>query len=74
VELAEKAVRRIGLKPEFVTTGGGSDVNELNRKGLPCVNLAIGMEKLHTADEYIAIESMLQAHELVLAIVQEALD
>ena len=72
VELAARAVRRMGLEPSYISTGGGSDVNVLNLKGLPCVNLAIGMEKLHTPEEFIAIESLTQAHRLLMGIIHEA--
>jgi tripeptide aminopeptidase len=72
VELAARAMKQMGLMPSYISTGGGSDVNVLNLKGLPCVNLAIGMEKLHTADEYIAVESLKQAHNLALEIIHES--
>ena len=52
IELAERAFARMGLKSERTSTGGGSDVNVFNLKGLPCVNLATGMEHVHTPEEY----------------------
>lgn len=72
VELAEKAIRRIGLTPGYTSTGGGSDVNVFNLMGLPCVNLATGMEKVHTPDESITVESLHHMYELILALVEEA--
>lgn len=72
VELAEQALANIGIKPVLASTGGGSDVNEFNRKGLEAVNLSVGMEKVHTPDEFITIESLRQARDLVLAIVNLA--
>jgi tripeptide aminopeptidase len=72
VELATDALRRIGVRPELASTGGGSDVNEFNLKGLPSVNLSVGMEKVHTPDEYITVQSLEQAGELVLALVEVA--
>ncbi|RJQ45514.1 MAG: M20/M25/M40 family metallo-hydrolase [Gaiellales bacterium] len=72
LELAARAVKRLGLEPSYISTGGGSDVNVLNLKGLKCVNLAIGMEKLHSPDEFIAVESLVQAHRLLMEIITEA--
>ena len=72
VELAERAIRRIGLTPGYASTGGGSDVNVFNLMGLPCVNLATGMEKVHTPDESITVESLYHMHEMILALVEEA--
>ncbi len=71
--LAERALRKIGREPVPVTTGGGSDVNILILKGLPCVNLALGMEAVHTPDEHITIESLRAARQLLLAILDQAL-
>ncbi|MBI5870646.1 MAG: M20/M25/M40 family metallo-hydrolase [Actinobacteria bacterium] len=72
IELAERAFSRMGLATKRASTGGGSDVNVFNLKGLPCVNLATGMEKVHTPDEYISVESLHQMHEFLLALVDEA--
>jgi tripeptide aminopeptidase len=71
-DLAYAALKKIGIDPKPVSTGGGSDVNVLNLKGLSCVNLAVGMEKVHTSDEYITTESLRQAQALVLALIAEA--
>ena len=72
VELAAEALRSIGIEPVLASTGGGSDVNEFNRKGLESVNLSVGMEQVHTPDEFITVESLVQARDLVLAIVDSA--
>ncbi len=72
VKLASRALRSIGIEPVLASTGGGSDVNEFNRKGLESVNLSVGMEKVYTPDEYITVESLGQARDLVLAIVDIA--
>lgn len=72
IDLAERAFTRMGLETKRASTGGGSDVNVFNLKGLPCVNLATGMEKVHTPEEYIAVESLHQMHEFLMALVEEA--
>jgi len=43
----------MGLQPELCPSGGGSDANIFNKKGLPSAVLSVGMEKVHTVDEYI---------------------
>lgn len=72
IELAERAFARMGLETKRASTGGGSDVNVFNLKGLPSVNLATGMERVHTPDEYISVESLHQMHDFLLALVDEA--
>jgi tripeptide aminopeptidase len=52
------AVARAGLEPNPTTTGGGSDANTLNARGLPSVNLGIGASKPHSTEEFILIEDL----------------
>lgn len=71
VAAAMKAISGCGLKPELVSAGGGSDANILNGKGIPAVNLALGMEKVHTPEEYIAAADLAKAAEIVFRLMTE---
>ncbi|WP_088186787.1 M20/M25/M40 family metallo-hydrolase [Desulfosporosinus sp. FKA] len=68
--LAAKAAEAAGLTPEFIATGGGSDANNYNKYGVPCLVLSTGMEKLHTTDEYIREEDLVRTTCLVLEIIK----
>lgn len=72
VRLAEAAARSIGISPAFVKTGGGSDTNIYNSKGLPTLTLGIAERKPHTLEESMAISNLVRTSELVLAIIGEA--
>ncbi|MEW6548813.1 MAG: M20/M25/M40 family metallo-hydrolase [Spirochaetota bacterium] len=72
VRCAKAAAFRLGFRGISVSTGGGSDTNIYNEKGLPTVTLGIGMHKAHTMEEYIAVEDLAKARDLVLALVEEA--
>jgi len=72
VELAVAAAHNIGLVPQLVSTGGGSDASMVNGAGIRCANLATGMCAVHTTDEYILIKDLVDDARLVLAIIQEA--
>ena len=50
-------------------SGGGSDTNIYNSKGIPSVNLGIGMSKVHTKEEFIKIEDMVGCTKLLLSII-----
>jgi tripeptide aminopeptidase len=65
VASAMEAIRRSGLEPKLISAGGGSDANILNGKGLPAVNIALGMEKVHTSSERIAVGHLAKASEIV---------
>jgi len=69
VKIAIKAVKDIRLEPTLCPTGGGSDANVFNKKGLPSVVLAVGMEKAHTLEEFILIEDLKNTSECILSII-----
>ena len=47
---------------------GGSDANVFNGNGIKAVNLATGMAKVHTTEEYITIENLNNTAKLVYQI------
>ncbi len=49
-------------------SGGGSDANIFNGHGLKTAILGIGMAKVHTTDESIAINDMIRTTELIISI------
>lgn len=72
VRIAQEAARRCGLQPVLTQSGGGSDANILNARGIPTVNLATGMEKVHTTEEQIAVADLVDLARLVTAIISLA--
>lgn len=70
VQLAEKAISKIGLKPEKAAIGGGSDANIFNGNGIKTAVLGTGMQKYHTTDEYILIDDLVKGAEMVLEIIR----
>jgi tripeptide aminopeptidase len=71
IRILDSAMKRLGLEACLESTGGGSDTNIMNGKGLQAVTLAIGMTNVHTTSESIAIKDIEKAAELVAAIIQE---
>lgn len=61
-----------GLKPLFMSSGGGSDTNVLNAKGIRALNLAIGMSNVHSTREFILKKDIINGCRLILAIAQNA--
>ena len=68
VQEAVRAVRAVGLTPALGESGGGSDANTFNEKGIRCVNLGIGMADMHTVNESIRIVDLAKTCELALAL------
>ncbi len=73
VSLAVQAAESIGLDVELVSTGGGSDASIVNGNNIPCANLGIGMTSVHTTEEFIRAEDLVNDAKLVLAIIQQSI-
>lgn len=65
VKTLMKAAKGIGLEPKTVSTGGGSDTNNFNAKGIKAVNIGIGMEKPHTLDESLVVDDFVRSTEFI---------
>ena len=55
---AEEALRACGHTPTRRTTGGGSDANAFEARGLHCTNLANGTERNHEPDERVSVAAL----------------
>lgn len=60
-----KACYQIGVEPVFEKTGGGSDTNFYNSKGLVAVDISVGMDKVHTTAEQLKISDLMKSAALV---------
>lgn len=64
------AMKSLGLNPELVSTGGGSDCNIFNACGMTAVDLAIGMTDVHTREESIRISDLEMSARLIEALIE----
>lgn len=74
VRLSKAAVAAAGLTPALVTSGGGSDANVFNVRGIPTVNLDCGMTSVHTADESLALVDLVHLSRVALSMIALAPD
>lgn len=61
IKRAVSAAKKTGIKPELTITGGGSDTNIFNAKGLQSVAISVGYENPHSASEIVYIAEMEKA-------------
>lgn len=66
----EKACKNIDVEYITKSTGGGSDANIYNEKGYKSLTIAIGMTRVHTKEEYIEIEDMIDTSKLVVELLK----
>jgi tripeptide aminopeptidase len=70
VDIAEEAMKQAGIKPLIKAIRGGTDGSQLSYKGLPCPNIFAGGHNFHGRYEYVAVESMQLATDVIINIVQ----
>ncbi|MDE6010501.1 MAG: peptidase T [Muribaculaceae bacterium] len=68
ISLAEEAMREAGVEPKVQPIRGGTDGAQLSFKGLPCPNIFAGGENFHGRYEFVAIQSMEKARDVVVNI------
>ncbi len=72
VDLASDAARTLGITPVSVPIRGGTDGSRLTEMGVPCPNLFTGMQNIHGPLEWVSVQDMGQATDLLLTLSQMA--
>lgn len=70
VTIAKEAMEQAGIKPLIKAIRGGTDGSQLSYKGLPCPNIFAGGHNFHGKYEYVPVESMVKATEVIVNIAQ----
>ena len=68
VERAVKAMKEADVEPVIVPIRGGTDVANLSFRNLPCPNIFAGGHNFHGKYEYVPLESMVKATEVLVNI------
>lgn len=58
VQVAKKALRSIGIKPQVIVMTSGLESTIYNEKGIETIPIGNGVKKCHSIDENISIEDM----------------
>lgn len=70
VDMAEEAMKQLGIKPLIKPIRGGTDGSQLSYMGLPCPNIFAGGHNFHGRYEYVPVESMIKATEVICKIAE----
>jgi tripeptide aminopeptidase len=68
VDIAEEVMKEIGITPLIKPIRGGTDGSQLSFMGLPCPNIFAGGHNFHGRYEYVPVESMIKATEVIVGI------
>ena len=70
VDIAAEAMKELDIKPLIKPIRGGTDGCQLSYKGLPCPNIFAGGHNFHGKYEYVPVESMQKAVEVIVRIAE----
>ncbi|MGN1262496.1 MAG: peptidase T [Prevotella sp.] len=68
IDLVLKAMQECGVPPKVEPIRGGTDGAQLSFKGLPCPNIFAGGVNFHGPYEFVSIQSMQKAMEVIIKI------
>lgn len=74
IEIAKRAMEDAGVEPKVQPIRGGTDGANLSFMGLPCPNIFTGGHNFHGRFEFIPLESMEKAVEVILNIIAKFAD
>ena len=71
VDMVEEVMKDLGITPLIKAIRGGTDGSQLSYKGLPCPNIFAGGHNFHGRFEYVPVESMIKATEVIIGIAKK---
>ena len=74
VDIAEKAMKALNIKPLIKPIRGGTDGSQLSYMGLPCPNIFAGGHKFHGKYEYLPVNSMMSAIKVICKVCEITTD
>ena len=74
VDIAEQAMKELDIKPIIKPIRGGTDGSQLSYMGLPCPNIFAGGHNFHGKYEYVPVESILKATQVIVKIAKITAD
>ena len=70
VDIAEQAMKELNIEPLIKPIRGGTDGSQLSYMGLPCPNIFAGGHNFHGRYEYVPVESMIKATQVIIKIAE----
>ncbi|WP_025027116.1 peptidase T [Caldalkalibacillus mannanilyticus] len=70
VDIAFQAMKNLDITPEVYPIRGGTDGSQLSYMGLPTPNIFTGGENYHGRYEYVSVDNMLKATQVIIEICQ----
>ncbi|MGT2844991.1 peptidase T [Streptococcus hongkongensis] len=72
ITLAQTVMEKLSITPIIEPIRGGTDGSKISFMGIPTPNLFAGGENMHGRFEFVSLQTMEQAVDVIIGIVQEA--
>ncbi|NUK30385.1 peptidase T [Parageobacillus sp. VR-IP] len=70
VDIAYEAMKNLNIEPKISPIRGGTDGSQLSYMGLPTPNIFAGGENFHGRYEYISVDNMIKATNVIIEIIK----
>ena len=70
VDIASQAMKNLDIEPKISPIRGGTDGSQLSYMGLPTPNIFTGGENFHGKYEFISVDNMVKATNVIIEIVK----
>ena len=70
VDIAYEAMKKLDIEPKISPIRGGTDGSQLSYMGLPTPNIFTGGENFHGRYEYVSVDNMIKATNVIIEIAQ----
>ena len=74
IDIVLKAMQEVGVAPKVKPIRGGTDGAQLSFKGLPCPNIFAGAINFHGPYEFVPVQSMEKAQQVIIKICELTAD
>ncbi len=71
IELAKSAMEDLGIEPVIEPVRGGTDGSKISYLGIPTPNIFAGGENMHGRYEFVSLESMKKATDVIVKIAEK---
>ena len=74
IQRIDRAARAIGMELTYEKAGGGSDANIFNGHGMATAIIATGMTHVHSTEEQVELQDMVDLTRLIAALLTEGVE
>ncbi len=72
IKFVAEGLEKLGIKPEYEESFGGTNANVYSKKGIASTVISVGMEEIHSVNEYIRVQDLVDTAKLILELVKSA--